>query len=148
MPDDDDGARAAVVADRQVLPVRGERLGVGPEDPADVGGVVLAGVEVDVVGDLDGQVQGDVGERHEVRLGRRRRDAVASRTSVSQSRAAVHAARPSSRKALRLGCAHAVQVRPVADAVASRPARHRASSTRSPIRTPTRGARPPDEKTP
>ena len=42
VPDDDDGAGAAVVADREVLPVGQQRLAVGAEDPADVGGVVLA----------------------------------------------------------------------------------------------------------
>ena len=35
-------AGAAVVADRQVLPVGRQRLVVGPEDPPDVGGVLLA----------------------------------------------------------------------------------------------------------
>ena len=53
----DDGAGPAVVADREVPPVRGERLAVGPEHLADVGRVVERGVEVDVVGDLEGQVQ-------------------------------------------------------------------------------------------
>ena len=53
-----DRAGAPVVADRQVLPVGQQRLGVGPEQPADVRGVVLGGVEVDVVGDLERQVQG------------------------------------------------------------------------------------------
>ena len=47
---DDDRARAAVVADRQVLPVGVQRVLLRPEDRADVRGVVLAGVEVDVVG--------------------------------------------------------------------------------------------------
>ena len=59
---------AAVVADRQVPPVGQQRLRVGAEDPADVGGVVERGVEVDVVGDLERQVQLDLGQRHEVRL--------------------------------------------------------------------------------
>ncbi|CAM5399704.1 hypothetical protein SDIAM103S_02330 [Streptomyces diastaticus subsp. diastaticus] len=54
---------AAVVTDGQVLPVGGERGGgVGAEDAADVGGVVLAGVEVDVVTDLERQVQFHRGE--------------------------------------------------------------------------------------
>ena len=53
----DDRAGAPVVADRQVLPVGQQRVAVGAEDPADVGGVVLGGVEVDVVGDLERQVQ-------------------------------------------------------------------------------------------
>ena len=50
-------AGPAVVADRHVLPVRGQRRAVRPEHPADVAGVVLRGVEVDVVGDLERQVQ-------------------------------------------------------------------------------------------
>ena len=53
-----DRGRAAVVADRQVLPVRRQRVrAVGPEQPPEVRGVVLGGVEVDVVGDLERQVQ-------------------------------------------------------------------------------------------
>jgi len=63
----DDGARATVVADRQVLPVGRESGVVRPEDLPDVARVVLARVEVHVVGDLDGQVQGDVVHRVEVR---------------------------------------------------------------------------------
>ena len=46
---DDHRAGPAVVADRQVLPVRQQRRLAGPEDLADVGRVVLGGVEVDVV---------------------------------------------------------------------------------------------------
>ena len=65
---DDDRAGPAVVADRQVLPVRGEGRVVGPEDLADVARMVLARVEVDVVGDLDRQVQRHAVERDEVRL--------------------------------------------------------------------------------
>ena len=91
--------RRGVVAGRLALPVRpddrrcprrrrcrrgrGSRPGrcfqfgssgslVGPEDPADVGGVVLGGVEVDVVGDLERQVQRHLGQRHQVRLDRAR----------------------------------------------------------------------------
>ena len=60
---DDDRAGATVVADREVPPVGQQRLGVRPEDPADVGGVVERAVEVDVVGDL---------ERHRHRRPRRR----------------------------------------------------------------------------
>ena len=53
----DDRAGPAVVADRQVLPVRRQGVAVRPEDAPDVLGVVLRGVEVDVVGDLERQVQ-------------------------------------------------------------------------------------------
>jgi hypothetical protein len=60
---DDHGAGATVVADRQVLPVRQQRLGVGTEQPTEVRRVVLRGVEVDVVGDRERQVQRDVGDR-------------------------------------------------------------------------------------
>src|SRR4051794_32503078 len=58
-----DGAAAAVVADRQVPPVREQRLLVGAEDAADVGGVVERGVEVDVVADGDRKVEQDRVER-------------------------------------------------------------------------------------
>jgi len=51
-----------------VLPVGGQRLAVRTEHLADVGGVVLAGIEVDIVGDLDGKVQGDLRERDQGRL--------------------------------------------------------------------------------
>jgi hypothetical protein len=56
-----------VVADRQVPPVGQQRLLVGPEDPADVGGVVQRGVEVDIVADLErqqqrGRVEGEGGQ--------------------------------------------------------------------------------------
>ena len=63
-----DGATAAVVADGQVPPVRQQRLLVGAEDPADVGGVLERGVEVDVVADGHGQVELDVVQRQQVRL--------------------------------------------------------------------------------
>lgn len=46
-----------MVADREVLPVGGERVAVRAEDPSDVGGVVLARVEVDVVRDLVRQME-------------------------------------------------------------------------------------------
>ncbi len=71
-PGHHDRAGPAVVADRQVLPVRGEGVGgVGAEDPADVPRVVLGGVEVDVVGDLEGEVQGHRGQGVEERFERR-----------------------------------------------------------------------------
>ena len=57
-----------MVADREVLPVRQQRLLVRAEDPADVGGVRLGGVEVDVVADLERHPQRHVGQRHQVRL--------------------------------------------------------------------------------
>ncbi len=69
----DDRAGPAVVADRQVPPVRRQRLAVGAEQPADVRGVVLGGVEVDVVGDLERQVQRHLGQRDQQRLDDRSR---------------------------------------------------------------------------
>ena len=51
----------AVIAGRLVPPVRGQRLAARPEYPADVAGVVLGRVEVDVIGDGEGQVQRGVG---------------------------------------------------------------------------------------
>ena len=62
----DDRAGAAVVAHREVLPVGQQGLGVGPEHPPDVGGVVLGGVEVDVVADRERQ-------QHRHRVHRRER---------------------------------------------------------------------------
>ena len=60
----------AVVGERQVLPVRRERLGAWPEDTADVGGVVLGGVEIDVVGHCEWQPQLHRAARHEQILDR------------------------------------------------------------------------------
>jgi len=54
-----------VVADGQVPPVRQQRRGVGPQDPAEVGGVLLAGVKVDEVGHRERQVQAHVRARHQ-----------------------------------------------------------------------------------
>ena len=60
-------ARAAVVTDGQMLPVGGQRRGVRPEDPADVPGVVLRGVEVHIVGDGEGQARRQCRARPQVR---------------------------------------------------------------------------------
>ena len=49
VPLDDDGPAPAVVADGEVPPVREQRLGVGPEEPAEVRRVLERRVEVDVV---------------------------------------------------------------------------------------------------
>ena len=57
-----------MVTDRQMLPVGGQRVPVRPEDLADVGGVALARVEVDVVRDVVREVQRDRAERVEERL--------------------------------------------------------------------------------
>ena len=51
VPLDDDRAGAAVVADRQVAPVRRQRLLIRPEHPPHVRRVLERRVEVDVVGD-------------------------------------------------------------------------------------------------
>jgi hypothetical protein len=59
----DDRPGAAVVANRQVAPVRGQRLPARAEDAPRVGRVVQRRVEVDVVRDREGQVQVDRGER-------------------------------------------------------------------------------------
>ena len=72
-PDDvgparDDGAGASVVRDGQVLPRDGQVGTVGAEDLADVRGMVLGGVEVDVVGDLERQMHGHRVERMQVGL--------------------------------------------------------------------------------
>ena len=52
-PRDDDRGRAPVVADRQVLPVGQQRVGVRPEHLAEVGRVLDRRVEVDVVRRID-----------------------------------------------------------------------------------------------
>ena len=60
---DDDRAGAPVVADGQPAPVLEQRLGVGPEETADVRRVLARGVEVDVVRDLERQPQARRGHR-------------------------------------------------------------------------------------
>ena len=82
----DDRAGAAVVADRQVPPVRGERLGVGPEDPAHVRGVVQRAVEVDVVGDLERQVHRDLVERDRLSVRHRAESSAAPRATPGAQR--------------------------------------------------------------
>ena len=62
---DDHRARAAVVADRQVAPVRQQRLGVRSEHLAEVRGVLDRGVEVHVVADRQRQHAARPRERHE-----------------------------------------------------------------------------------
>ena len=57
----DDGGGAAVVADGNVFVVGEKRL-VGTEELADAGGVVDGGVEVGVVGDVDGSAEGRAGD--------------------------------------------------------------------------------------
>src|SRR5690625_2339132 len=49
------GAGTAVITDRQMFPIGRQRLGVRPEDPPDIAGMLFAGVKVDVITD---------GERH------------------------------------------------------------------------------------
>ncbi len=68
---DHHGAGPAVIADRQVLPVGQQRRLAGPEDLAHIRRVVLGGVEVDVVGDLEREQQLDLGERDQQRFHRR-----------------------------------------------------------------------------
>ena len=71
---DDDRSGPAVVADRQVTPVRQQRLRVGPEHPAEVRRVLERGVEVDVVRDGERQLRRHLVERDRVaRSGRRER---------------------------------------------------------------------------
>ena len=103
VPDDDDRAGAAVVADREVPPVGQQRLVVGPEDPADVGGVVERGVEVDVVGDLERHVQRRPRRAAPgaARRGRARPSSVSR--PVSQPRTVAHAGRPSAMNGLSVG---------------------------------------------
>ena len=57
----DDGRRATVVADGNVFVVGEKRL-FGTEELADAGGVVDGGVEVGVVGDVNGLDQGGPGD--------------------------------------------------------------------------------------
>ena len=132
---DHDRPGPAVVADRQVPPVRQQRLGVGPEDPPDVGGVVERGVEVDVVGHLERQPQ-----RAPRRAARRWGPTTAS---DGRGRAARPAARPARRRPdLGTGGQERVQrrLRRTARRARRTPRPHGGarSSTWSPIRTPTR----------
>ncbi len=124
---DDDRARPAVVADGQVLPVGHQRLGAGPEQPAEVGRVVLGGVEVDVVGDLERQPQLHLPHRVD-RAGGHRRPTVIS--SVMRALAAAQRAGPSAMNGLSAGAAN----------TSSRSAAAR-SMTLSATRTPARGGR-------
>ena len=122
-PAGDHRAGAAVVADGQVAPVGQQRLGVGAEQAAEVRGVLERRVEVDVVGDLEGQVQLDVAEAEVGRV-------------VDARRPPPTASGPAAISGLRLGL----------DSTAGPTAAR--SSTRSPSRAPTRGAPPGGEKTP
>jgi len=65
---DDDRARPAVVADRQVSPVGQQRRLPRPEDQADVARVMLRRVEVDVVADRERERQLNRVERDQQRL--------------------------------------------------------------------------------
>ena len=89
---DDDRACAAVVADRQVAPVRQQRLGVGPEQLPEVRRVLERGVEVDVVGDRERQLRLDV-----CRAGASARPRVPARSHAPRRRGPAAAARPASR---------------------------------------------------
>ena len=93
-PADDDGPGAAVVADRQVAPVREERLRVGTEETPEVRRVLERRVEVDVVGDREREMRRRRVERHEIG---------ASPSTSSSTRASVssHDERPSARNGLR-----------------------------------------------
>ena len=100
---DDDRPGPAVVADGQVLPVGRQRLGVRPEEPAEVGRVVLGGVEVHVVGDLERQPQ-----LHLAHGGRSRRPGTSPAviSSVTRDRAADQRAGPSAMNGLSVGAAN------------------------------------------
>ncbi len=67
---DDHRARPAVVADREVAPVRQQRVAVGAEHAPEVGGVLERRVEVDVVANRQRQPHLDLGKRHRAALGR------------------------------------------------------------------------------
>ncbi|HEV2815101.1 MAG TPA: hypothetical protein VGW10_17735 [Solirubrobacteraceae bacterium] len=64
-PAHDDRPGATVVADRQVAPVRHQRVAVRPEHAAEVRGVLDRRVEVDVVADVDRQRHLGAGERRQ-----------------------------------------------------------------------------------
>ncbi len=105
-----------------------QRLAVGAEDPAHVGGVLLAGVEVDVVGHLERQVHRHRRQRQQVRF-----DRVAVGGVAEHARRATGGPRPrragrASRKSFRLGW-----VQLVPDSMPACSAATPASSTWSPI---------------
>ena len=68
-PADDHGPGAPVVPDREVAPVRQQRVGVGTEESAEVRRVLERRVEVDVVRDRERHVDLGVLQRHEVGAG-------------------------------------------------------------------------------
>ena len=59
-----------MIADRHIFIIGQQRI-VGPELATDIGGVVLTGVEVDIVADNEGHLHLDVGEGDQVLLDRR-----------------------------------------------------------------------------
>ena len=126
----DDRPGAAVVADRQVAPVRQQRLRVGPEETSEVRRVLERGVEVDVV-------------RRPRTEGRARRPrAGRDRLPRGRARRCARSCPPTTRgRARGTGSASARRT------PAPRPCAAR-SRTPCPTRNPTRGASPPTEKTP
>ncbi len=76
---DHDRARPAVVADRQVTPVRQQRVAVGAEHAPQVGRVLERRVEVDVVAHLEREPDLDLRERHRAALRRAVREPLLQR---------------------------------------------------------------------
>ena len=128
---DDDRAGPPVVADRQVLPVRRQRRRrPGRNSRPDVGGVLLGGVEVDVVGD-----RRTAGTGRRPASGRRYGSTRRRPTRTTAHRAARrHDAPPAASSGFRTGRVAPAPRGPAA-AGAARAAR---SSTSSPMRTTSR----------
>ena len=98
-PAHDDRSRAAVVPDRQVAPVRQQRLRVRPEETSEIRRVLERRVEVDVVADRERKADLGVFERDEI--GARANELVDARDRVLPRRAAEREKRVQCRRARR-----------------------------------------------
>ena len=149
---DDDRAGPAVIGDRQVQPVRHQRVLRPAQHGADVGGVLARRIEVGVIADLDRQAASRPrpsapGPRHaapDCRAGSARRRAAAGSCVANR----VRAARPKAKKSFNAGLAKTAR-----SSVGNSPNSPRSSNTDksktiSPIATPARGGAGPGRNTP
>ncbi len=123
---DHDRAGPAVVADRQVPPVLGQRIGARPQDLTDGRRVLLGRVEVDVVGDGERQHGADVVQRQQ------RRSASASQQLGGGAADLGPHLGPAARNASRVPSANSVAVHVRAGRATASP--NRTAAIRSPVR--------------